>query len=154
MGILLTFFALNLFLNFWRWQSIFRQNQVQAVRITCIDGEPNELPGQSFLVEESQQINQELQALTDVSVYRRNHQTFFQGYRLQFRFQGEDSFSNAYITAYSTDQSGHSVPIIIPHLGQERLGPANELGVYESSEFLGWLTQRADTESCHNAELP
>jgi hypothetical protein len=142
-AILLTPFAFILFLNFFRWQIIFHTEVVQEIRIHCLQSEvsPMPIPGSSVTFQDSTEVTNGLQQLAGALSYRRNHQTFSQGYVLQFRFQGYDSFSNVYLTAYSTDQTGQVTPIIVPHFGAGSFGPLNELGIYESAVFLDWLAQ-------------
>ena len=104
------------------------------------------MPGSSLTFQDSAEITYGLQQLEEALSYRRNHQTFSQGYIIQFRFQGHDSFSNLYLTAYATDQTGQATPIIVPHFGAESSGPLNELGIYESALFLDWLAQVIDPQ--------
>ena len=73
----------------------------------------------------------------------RNHEHFLDGYRCQLLLDGDEDFSNVYLSVFRRSSRTSSVDVVIPHIGPTTIGPA-KAGEYSSPSFHNWIREHIE----------
>src|SRR4051812_9394650 len=114
----------------------FDPSTVVAIRVEHIMYENGSAVEPAIIFRDISQIRQGLMVLATATGRSRNHESFDEGYRLQFQFADMSTFSDRYLSIYPNANRGGA---IIPQFGPPSANTTNnDVGEYSSSEFIAW----------------
>jgi hypothetical protein len=114
----------------------FDPSIVVAIRVEHILHENGPAVEPAVIFSDTLQIHRGLMLLAAATGRRRNHESFDEGYRLQFQFAGTSTFSSRYLSVYPNANGGGA---IIPHFGPPSANDtSSDVGEYSSPQFVAW----------------
>lgn len=124
------------------WRNRVSRSTVVELRVTPIGSEDKDVIGEAIMIRDDASVASGLASLSEAHSWSRQHEAYTAGARIDFRFEGEEDFSDVGLLYFPNSDRRDDVHVVIPFVGEWLAGE------YQCDEFGAWYERAVDFPGC------